>query len=146
MADRSPPAPRKAFGAFWPVPLRWRDVDVYGHVNNAVHYALFDTAVNGWLMAQGLLDPGQDRAYFIVAETGCRYHAELRFPDPVEAGLRVTRLGTSSVTYQIGLFAGASDIAAAEGTFVHVYVSRGTHQPVPLPAPMRAKLGALVQD
>src|SRR3954463_3984359 len=120
------PAPRtlrrEDFPVLRPVPLRWNDDDAYGHVNNAVHYLLFDTAVNGWLVEATGTDIRRLPAIGIVAETGCRYLAEPRFPEPVPAGIALERLGRSSVTYRLALF-GAAESPAAVGRFVHVYVN-----------------------
>ena len=134
---------RDAFPEFYRLQTRWMDNDVYGHLNNVIHYSLFDTAVNGWLMDNGLLDPQTSETYWLVVESGCRYHAEVRFPTWIEAGLRIARLGNSSVCYQIGLFAEAVELAVADGVFVHVNVSRGSHRPVPLSASVRAALSRL---
>lgn len=121
------------------------DNDLYGHMNNVVHYSLFDTAVNGWLIEQGVLDIHAGGQIGLVVETGCRYHAELAFPDVVNAGIRVGRLGGSSVRYEVGLFRNGEDSAAAEGFFVHVYVDRQTRRPKPLNADLRAALEPLVR-
>lgn len=121
------------------------DNDLYGHMNNVVHYSLFDTAVNGWLIEQGVLDIHAGGQIGLVVETGCRYHAELAFPDRVNAGIRVGRLGGSSVRYEVGLFRNDEDSAAAEGFFVHVYVDRQTRRPKPLNADLRAALEPLVR-
>nr|WP_306884923.1 thioesterase family protein [Amorphus orientalis] len=120
------------------------DNDIYGHMNNVVHYSLFDTAVNGWLIDEGLLDLGAGTRIGLVVETGCRYFAEMAFPDIVTAGIRVARLGTSSVRYEVGLFRNDADEAAAEGFFVHVYVDRETRRPAPLAADMRQRLETLL--
>jgi acyl-CoA thioester hydrolase len=116
------------------------DNDIYGHMNNVVHYSLFDTAVNGWLIGQGVLDIHQGAQIGVVVETGCRYFSEMAFPDVVTAGIRVARLGASSVRYEVGLFRNEEDIAAAEGFFVHVYVDRATRRPAPLGEPLRRVL------
>jgi acyl-CoA thioester hydrolase len=116
------------------------DNDVYGHLNNVVHYSLFDTAVSGWLLEQGLIDPHRGEQIGLVVETGCRYFTELSFPDIVTAGIRVAKLGTSSVRYEIGLFRNDEDTAAAEGFFVHVYVDRATRRPQPLHERLRRNL------
>lgn len=125
------------------LPTRWFDNDIYGHLNNTVHYQLFDTAVNGYLVSAGVLDPHQGDTVFLVVESGCRYFAPLAFPERVTVGLRVARLGSSSVRYEIGLF-GTSDLAAAEGHFVHVNVDRVTRKAQPIPEVTRDVLGALV--
>ena len=116
------------------------DNDVYGHLNNVVHYSLFDTAVSGWLLEQGLIDPHKGEQIGLVVETGCRYYAEISFPDLVSAGIRVAKLGTSSVRYEIGLFRNDEQSAAAEGFFVHVYVDRATRRPQPLHERLRTML------
>lgn len=119
---------------------RWQDVDVYGHVNNVVHYAVFDTAVNGWLIEASGTDVRQLPALGLVVETSCRYLAELRFPETVTAGLAVTRLGSTSVTYRLALFGEHDDPPAAVGRFVHVYVDRETRRPVPVPDVLRTTM------
>jgi len=124
------------------LPTRWSDDDTYGHVNNVVHYSLFDTAVNGWLIEACGVDIRELPAIGLVVETSCRYFAELRFPDVVTAGLALEHLGTSSVVYQLALF-GAADEPAAVGRFVHVYVSRADRQPVPVPPEIRTALASL---
>jgi acyl-CoA thioester hydrolase len=146
MAARPAPATRDRFACFRTLQTRWMDNDIYGHMNNVVHYALFDTAVNGWMMEQGVLDPHGGDSYGLVVETGCRYHAEIAFPQVVTAGLVVTKLGKSSVRFEIGLFADDAEQAAAEGFFVHVHVSRGAHRPVPIEGALRAALEGLMRD
>ena len=142
--SRPAPAARDAYPLFRTLTTRWSDNDSYGHMNNVVHYALFDTAVNGWLIENGLLDISAGARIGLVVETGCRYHGELAFPDPVEAGIRIAKLGTSSVRYEVGLFRGSAETAAAEGFFVHVYVDRQTRRPVPLDDDLRAALKELM--
>ena len=127
-----------------PITTRWIDNDVYGHVNNAVYYAYFDTAVNAYLIARGALDVAGGEVIGLVIESGCRYFTPLAFPDPVTAGLRVARLGTTSVRYEIGLFRADERRAAAAGHFVHVYVKRATRRPTPLPEKLRDALQGLV--
>ncbi|WP_193141263.1 MULTISPECIES: acyl-CoA thioesterase [unclassified Meridianimarinicoccus] len=144
MSDKQGPATRDRFRVFRPLQTRWMDTDVYGHVNNVIHYSLFDTAVNGWLMEEGLLNPRTSDSYGLVVETGCRYFAELRFPDLVTAGLRIGKLGNSSVRFEIGLFANDDLTAAAEGFFVHVYVRRDTHRPTAIDGQRRAAFEALM--
>lgn len=135
---------RGDFKVLWRITTRWEDEDVYGHVNNVVYYSYFDTAVNGYLMQATGTDIRRLDAYGVVAETGCKFLRELRFPDDVEAGLRVTRLGTSSVVYEIALFQGESDQPAAVGRFVHVYVSGAERTVTPVPDPIRTALEPLV--
>jgi acyl-CoA thioester hydrolase len=121
------------------------DNDAYGHLNNVVHYSIFDTAVNGWLMDNGAIDPfAGDGQIALVAETGCRYHAQMAYPDVVTAGLRVARIGTSSVRYEIGLFRNDEDTASAEGFFVHVHVNRVSRKPEPVAERTRILLAGIV--
>lgn len=128
------------------IPTRWMDNDVYGHVNNVVYYSYFDTVVNRYLIDQGVLDIEASPVIGLVVETSCNYFAPLAFPDEIEAGLRVARLGTSSVRYEIALFRRGDEAPAAAGHFVHVYVDRETRRPVPLPTPMREALARLTQQ
>ncbi len=130
---RSEPHSRADYSLFWPLQTRWGDNDAYGHMNNVVHYALFDTAVNAWLIDQGLLDIHSGKLIGLVVETRCSYFSELAFPDSVEAGIRIAKLGTSSVTYEIALFRQSETQAAAQGSFVHVYVDATSRKPVALP-------------
>lgn len=129
---RPTPYARNRFNIKRPLQTRWADNDIYGHMNNVVHYALFDTAINGWLVEQGLLDPHRGEIIGLVVETGCQYFGEMAFPDEIEAGIAIERVGTSSVTYQIGLFRNDEETAAAQGRFVHVYVDRHSRRPKPL--------------
>ncbi|MGI8761975.1 MAG: acyl-CoA thioesterase [Jatrophihabitantaceae bacterium] len=143
MTESEPKALRRSdFRVLRSVPTRWSDDDTYGHVNNVVHYSMFDTAVNGWLIEAARCDIRQLPALGLVVETSCRYFAELRFPEVVTAGIGLDKLGTSSVVYRLALF-GAGDEPAAVGRFVHVYVSRSDRRPVPVPPEIRAALGAL---
>jgi acyl-CoA thioester hydrolase len=143
-AERPKPGTRAGYRVFTAHPTRWKDNDVYGHINNTVHYQFFDTAVSGWLMERGLVVPGRTGCIGLVVETGCRYFAEMAYPDTVHAGLRVAKVGTSSVRFEIGLFRNDDDVAAAEGHFVHVYVDAATRRPMPMPDPMRAALAGLM--
>ncbi|WAP70481.1 acyl-CoA thioesterase [Jiella pelagia] len=138
-AKRAAPKRRSDFPLLRTLTTRWSDNDVYGHMNNVVHYSLFDSAVNGWLIETGLLDLKGGEEIGLVVETGCRYHGELAFPDPVTAGIGISRLGRSSVRYEIALFRGAAESAAAEGFFVHVNVDRATRRPVAIGPDRRAK-------
>lgn len=131
---------RADYRTFRAIPTRWMDNDVYGHMNNVVHYSLFDTAVNGWLVEQGVLDFHGGHQIGLVVETGCRYFSEMAFPDVVAAGIRVARIGSSSVRYEVGLFRNAEETAAAEGFFIHVYVNRESRRPQPLDERLRAAL------
>lgn len=140
----APPLPDRAdFPVIRSITTRWMDNDVYGHVNNVVYYSFFDTAVNAHLIEQGVLDPTASPVIGLVIETGCRYAAPIGFPDRIDAGVRVTRIGTSSVRYEIGLFRNDAAAAAAFGHFTHVYVDRDTRRPVPIPDDVRRILEAL---
>ncbi|MFL6862614.1 MAG: acyl-CoA thioesterase [Allosphingosinicella sp.] len=141
--SRAPLAGRGAYRAWREVPTRWSDNDLYGHVNNTLYYAWFDTAVNAWLIEAGLLDLARGDPIGLVVETGCRYAHPLAYPETVDVGLAVERLGTSSVRYRLGVFAAGEAQAAAEGVFVHVYVARDTRRPVPLPQVWRERLAPL---
>jgi len=123
-----------------PIQTRWIDNDVYGHVNNVVYYEYFDTVVNSFLIDQGLLEIGKSETIGLVVETGCSYFAPISFPENVTAGLRVAKIGTSSVRYEIGLFTDAQPNACAQGHFVHVYVDAASRKPKPLSADMRSIL------
>ncbi len=140
-ADR---ASRADFARFRPISTRWMDNDVYGHVNNVLYYSFFDTAVNGILIDEGLLDPAGSPQICLVVETGCRYFEPLSFPDPIEAGVRVERLGNSSVRYGVGLFRGDSEFCAAQGHFVHVCVDRETRRSLPFDDRYRTFLSSLI--
>jgi acyl-CoA thioester hydrolase len=143
-AARPQPEPRSAYRVFRDIPTRWMDNDVYGHVNNVVYYSWFDTAVNAYLVEQGVLDFHAGTTIGLVIETQCNYFAPLAFPQTVQAGIRVAKLGSSSVRYEIGLFAQGEDSCAAKGHFVHVYVDRETRRPVSLPAPFKTVLETLL--
>jgi acyl-CoA thioester hydrolase len=135
---------RAQYPHFLPITTRWADNDVYGHVNNVVYYSFFDTVVNEYLMRAGVLDFEAGETIGLVVETQCNYFAPVVFPARVEAGLRVARLGATSVRYEVGIFVEGSDEAAAQGHFVHVYVDRLTRRPVALPGPLVAALTPLV--
>jgi acyl-CoA thioester hydrolase len=141
--SRAPLKGRAAYPLWREIGTRWGDNDAYGHVNNTVHYAWFDTAVNAWLIEAGLLDVAHGDPIGLVVETGCRYARSLIYPEPVEIGLGVERVGGSSVTYRLGVFAKGAEEAAAEGHFTHVYVERESRRPAELPAAWREKLEAI---
>lgn len=143
MSERQPRLTRADFRVFRAIPTRWHDNDAYGHVNNVVYYGWFDTAVNAWLIENGFLDLTGSEIVGLVAETGCTYFESVAFPETVEAGIAVERLGNSSVTYRIGIFRQGGEQAAAQGRFTHVYVERASQKSVPIPAPLRAALTAI---
>jgi acyl-CoA thioester hydrolase len=129
---------------FATIPTRWMDNDVYGHINNVVYYAYFDTVINRYLIAEGGLDIARSAAIGLCVESRCSYRKAVAFPDDIDAGLRVAKLGRSSVTYEIGIFSRGEDQAAAEGSFVHVFVDRTARTSVPIPDAIRTALGRLV--
>ncbi len=133
---------RDDFRAFRPISTRWMDNDVFGHVNNVTYYSYFDTAVTGWLAERRLIGL-LDGPMWMVAETGCRFFGEVAFPELVTVGLRVARVGSSSVRYELAVFRGDDDKAAAEGHFVHVHVDRATRRPMPVPDAIRSMLATL---
>ena len=135
---------REEYGAFQTITTRWIDNDAYGHINNAVYYSWFDTAVNALLVKRCRLDITAGALIGLVVESGCRYERSVAFPEAVEAGVRIARLGTSSIRWDVAIFTAGQDLAAATGFFVHVYVDRATRRPTPLPAGWRAALAGLV--
>lgn len=141
---KSQPEPRANYRVFRSIGTRWMDNDVYGHVNNVVYYSWFDTAVNAHLIDQGVLDIHYGQTIGLVIETQCNYFAPLAFPQTVEAGIRVARLGNTSVRYEVGLFAQGEALTAAKGHFIHVYVDRQSRRPTPLPANFKHVLEQLL--
>jgi acyl-CoA thioester hydrolase len=134
---------RDNYRHFLPLPTRWKDNDIYGHVNNVEYYSYFDTVINTYLILEGGLDIHGGSVIGVCAESHCKFLGELAFPETIDAGLRVEHLGNSSVRYGIGLFRPGSDAQAAEGWFVHVFVDRAQRRPTPLPAAMRSALEKL---
>jgi acyl-CoA thioester hydrolase len=145
MSERPQPVDRSVFRHIRRITTRWMDNDVYGHVNNVQYYSYFDTVVNGYLIQHNVLDPATSPVIGLVVETQCNYFAPLSFPQTIDAGLRVARLGGTSVRYEVGLFAEGDDLAAAQGHFVHVYVDRVTRRPVVLPSALRNALAPLAR-
>ncbi len=141
--SRPQPLPRKAFAHFESISTRWMDNDVYGHINNVVHYSYFDTAVNRLLIQRGVLDIHGGSFIGLVVHTQCHYFDSMAFPQLVQAGVRVAHLGRSSVRYEVGLFADDADLSAAWGEFTHVYVDRASRRPVPVPDALLAALEPL---
>lgn len=144
MSHRPKPETRDQYRQLSTISTRWMDNDLYGHINNVQYYSFFDTAVNRYLIAAGALDIHGGQVIGLVIETHCNYFAPLAFPQDVEAGIRVAHLGTSSVRYEIGLFAPGEAQAAACGHFVHVYVDRESRRPVPLPDALKQALRPLM--
>ncbi|SIO12936.1 acyl-CoA thioesterase [Vannielia litorea] len=141
---KAPPGTRADYRVLSPHDTRWKDMDPYGHLNNVAYYELFDTVVNAWLVNEGLIDIHDGDQIGVMAESGCRFFSEVRFPAPVTAGIRIAHIGTSSVRWEVGLFAGDSASAAAEGFFVHVYVDADTRRPKPLNDTLREGLARLL--
>ncbi len=142
--SRPQPHVRADYRHFHAITTRWMDNDAYRHVNNVVYYSWFDTVVNQYLIARGVLDIEKSPVIGLVVETHCQYFSPVTFPDVVHAGMRVAKLGISSVRYEIGLFRNDEAVAAAQGHFVHVYVERTGNRPAPLPAPLRLALEPLL--
>lgn len=142
-----PDAPRPSradFPHFLDIPTRWMDNDIYGHVNNVLYYAFFDTVINQYLISVGGLDIHGGAVIGLAVETHCQFFQPLAFPDVINAGLRVGKLGGSSVRYEVGLFRAGDEQAAAFGYFVHVFVDRAARRPAPIPDTIRAALTRLV--
>ena len=139
MSKEERPA-RDEYKVFYPITTRWSDNDIYGHVNNVVYYSYFDTAANQYLIDEGGLDPQDGRIVGYVVNSGCEYHAPIAHPENIEAGVRVDRLGNSSVQYGIGIFKEGREEACAHGHFVHVFVERATDTAVPIPENLRGAL------
>lgn len=135
---------RADYRYFQPITTRWHDNDAYGHVNNVTYYSFFDTAVNTYLIEQGGLDIHDGEAVGFVVSSSCDYFASIAYPEPIEVGLRVGKLGNSSVQYELAVFKAGEDEARAAGRFVHVFVDRASNQPVPIPAALRQALERLV--
>src|SRR5262245_21646274 len=145
MADDAREVPTRAlYSYFRSIATRWMDNDAYGHVNNVTYYSYFDTVVNEHLIREGGLDIANDPVVGLVVETSCTFAKSLTFPECIDAGMRVARLGTTSVTYEIGLFREGDDQPAATGRFVHVWVDRATRRPVAIPPAIRAALQPLL--
>ena len=143
--ERPKPTRRADYPWFRTLQTRWMDNDIYGHVNNVHYYSYFDTLIAHYLIGEGELDPWRGPVIGIAVETGCRFHRSFSFPEPIDAGLRIGRLGNSSVRYEIGLFQSGAHEASADGHFVHVFVEREGNRPVPVPVPIRVALERLLR-
>ena len=126
------PSNRSEYNFFSKISTRWNDNDIYGHMNNIVYYALFDTAVNKWLIQNNLIDIKNGKNIGLIVQSGCNYFSSFQYPEDIDAGIRVTKIGTSSVRYEVVLFNEKHEISSADGFFVHVYVDRATNTPIPL--------------
>jgi acyl-CoA thioester hydrolase len=140
---RQTPKLRAHYPRFSPIETRWMDNDVYGHVNNVVYYSFFDTVINRYLIAEGGLDIHEGAVIGLAVETSCAFHGSVQFPDVLEAGLRVAHLGSSSVRYEVGIFAQGEDAARADGRFTHVFVDRVSRRPTPIPPLLRDALARI---
>jgi acyl-CoA thioester hydrolase len=134
---------RADFRHFEPIATRWADNDVYGHVNNVVYYSFFDTAVNRMLIEGGALDIANSETVGLVVSNSCTFFESVAFPQSIEVGIRVARLGRTSLTYELGVFRAGADAAAAQGRFTHVYVTRADQRPTPVPQAVLGVLEAL---
>lgn len=149
MSDRPTAPSAREYKWFTPITTRWHDNDLYGHINNVVYYSFFDTAVNSYLIEQGVLDIHEGNTIGLVVHSACHYFAPLAFPDKIQGGLRVEKIGTSSVEYHIGIFKTDDNQpaqCAAAGHFIHVYVDRATNRPAPLRDDFRSSLSALLSS
>ncbi|WOE76377.1 acyl-CoA thioesterase [Alterisphingorhabdus coralli] len=141
--DRPQPPQRRDYAEFVAITSRWSDNDIYGHINNAISYFYFDTAVNELLISHDVLDIHGGETIGLVVETRCSYHKPMAFPDRIHAGVRVEHIGNSAVRYGVALFTNEDDSASANGVFTHVYVDRENRRPVPLPTDLRGVLEKL---
>lgn len=140
MINRPQPVARSHFPEFIPLTTRWNDNDIYGHLNNVVYFELFDTAINSFLIEKKLIDIHHGETVGLVVENKCSYFSSVKFPDALDVGIKVSKIGKTSVTYEIGIFNAGTDLSSAVGTFVHVYVERATHKPAPLDEVFKAEL------
>lgn len=145
MSTRPQPLKRSDFTQFISLSTRWNDNDVYGHLNNVVYFELFDTAINSFLIRNNLIDIYSGKVVGLVVENKCSYFSSVKFPDELDVGIKVSKIGSTSVTYQIGIFNKNVEISSAIGTFVHVYVERVNHVPVPLNEVFRSELQKLMK-
>ena len=143
MSKPAPPT-RADYKVFYPITTRWSDNDIYGHVNNVTYYSYFDTVANRYLIEEGGLDIGDGSIVGYVVSSGCDYHSPVTYPESLEAGLRVDKLGNSSVQYGIAIFRAGEPVASAHGHFVHVFVERAVNRAVAIPPPLRSALQRLL--
>ena len=125
---------------------RWNDNDIYGHLNNVIYYELFDTAVNKWLIKNNLIDIKNGNNIGLIVQSGCNYFSSFKYPEDIDAGIRVTKIGNSSVRYEVGLFKSNDDLASADGFFIHVYVDRVSNKPITLDYVFKKKLDTIYVD
>ena len=137
------PSNRSEYNYFSSLGTRWNDNDIYGHMNNVIYYELFDTAVNKWLMINGLLNIEKGKYIGLIVQSGCNFFASLAYPENIDAGIRVTKIGTTSVKYEVGLFRENQKLSSADGFFVHVYVDKDNNKPLPLNYAFKKSLDTL---
>ncbi len=125
---------------------RWNDNDIYGHLNNVIYYELFDTAVNKWLIKNNLIDIKNGNNIGLIVQSGCNYFSSFEYPEDIDAGIRITKIGNSSVRYEVGLFKPNDDLASADGFFIHVYVDRVNNKPTTLDYEFKKKLDTIYVD
>ena len=140
------PTNRSDYNYFSKTNTRWNDNDIYGHLNNVIYYELFDTAVNKWLIKNNLIDIKNGNNIGLIVQSGCNYFSSFEYPEDIDAGIRVTKIGNSSVRYEVGLFKSNDDLASADGFFIHVYVNRGSNKPITLDYEFKKKLDTIYVD
>ena len=140
---RQNPTNRSDYNYFSKISTRWNDNDIYGHLNNVIYYELFDTAVNKWLIKNNLIDIKDGNNIGLIVQSGCNYFSSFKYPEDIEAGIRVTKIGNSSVRYEVGLFKSNYNLASADGFFIHVYVDRDTKKPMTLDYEFKKKLDTI---
>ena len=143
---RQNPTNRSNYNYFSKMKTRWNDNDIYGHLNNVIYYELFDTAVNKWLIKNNLIDIKKGNNIGLIVQSGCNYFSSFEYPEDVDAGIRVTNIGNSSVKYEVGLFKLNDDLASADGFFIHVYVDRVSNKPINLDYEFKKKLDTIYVD
>ena len=143
---RQNPTNRSDYNYFSKMSTRWNDNDIYGHLNNVIYYELFDTAVNKWLIKNNLIDIRNGNSIGFIVQSGCSYFSSFKYPDDIEAGIRITKIGNSSVRYEVGLFKQDDILASADGFFIHVYVDRETNKPIILDYEFKKKLDTIYVD
>ena len=140
------PTNRSDYNVFSKMNTRWNDNDIYGHLNNVIYYELFDTAVNKWLIKNNLIDIKNGNNIGLIVQSGCNYFSSFEYPEDIDAGIRVTKIGNSSVRYEVGLFKSNDDLASADGFFIHVYVDRVSNKPINLDYEFKKKLDTIYVD
>ena len=143
---RQNPTNRSDYNYFSKMSTRWNDNDIYGHLNNVIYYELFDTAVNKWLIENNLIDIKNGNNIGLIVQSGCNYFSSFEYPEDIDAGIRVTKIGNSSVRYEVGLFKPNDDLASADGFFIHVYVDRVNNKPTTLDYEFKKKLDTIYVD